>query len=204
MEAGSEMSDVKRDSESALAELCALLRLLRCESRELFQDRGVQGVFATFVGESALLWALFDPPEGSDRAQCDLMWSVAEELSEHRFEESAKALSRLERRLREGLGELSREEAKAVFSGLPGSRAVSLPGQRWRRQTTPSALADGAVCWSRISAPFEPRSTLFREALSAFDREGLIQGGGKALMESVEIEEQVGPARGSSGGAKGL
>lgn len=199
------MSGAKEGWESAWAELAALLSVMRCESRELFEDRAIGGV-ALGVGREGrpLAWAVFEPQAGSVAARLDLVWSVAQDLSEHRFEASARALLALERRLREGLeAEAPGARLRERLLGQPGAMEARLPGARWQGKKGP-AMMHGAQAWSRLASAFEPRSSLFREGLLAFDRDGLIQGGGRALMESDAIGEHLGPAKAAGGSAKGL
>lgn len=179
---------------SAWEELAALLGVLRCESRELFGDRQA-GAVALGAGQAGrpLVWAAFEPLPGEGAVKLELMWTVALDLMEHRFSDSAGALLVLERRLREGLmGEgLEGEALRSKLAERPGAFQLALPGARWRGKKPPLAMSC-SIAWSRVASPFEPRSDEFLEGLRAFERDGLMQGAGRALMESEELARAAG------------
>lgn len=201
------MTESEREWRQAWTELAALLSVTRCESRVVFEDRLALGVAISWSAEGPLIWGLLEDGAGGGRLES--LWSMAHELEEHRFESSARALLELERALRRGLaaeGAVSAEAQERLLLDSAGSRSWG-PKASARSPGAQLALMDGAMAWSRVAAAFEPRSERFCSALKAFSREELIQGSGRSMMESEELNEAAGPGKtepGARSGAKGL
>lgn len=160
----------------------------------MFEDLGFSGISVQWEAEHAIIWTVQET--GNSGPVTDMLWSVCQELEEHRCPKSAHALMQFDRTVRLLFQGFSKEQCEAKWSHLVGVKP-NLNENRWGNPK-PQPWISGDLSWQALSRPFESKSHLFYAALTAFEEEGLLAGKGKSAWEAQELEQLI-PQRPGSG-----